>query len=55
MLKEVKKNDEIITSGGIHGTVVNVQDDCLTLRIDDNTRIKIQKSSISRIKKKQSE
>ena len=52
MLNAIKKNDEIVTSGGIYGTIVNIQDDIITLRIDDNARIKIQKGSISRLKKK---
>ena len=55
MLGELAKNDEVVTSGGIHGTIVNIQDDVVTLRIDDNTRMKIQKSSISRLKKPKTE
>ena len=51
MLSELKKNDEVVTSGGIYGTIVNIQDDIATLRVDDNCRIKVQKSSISRLKK----
>jgi len=51
MLSELKKNDEVVTSGGIYGTIVNIQEDIVTLRVDDNTRMKIQKSSISRLKK----
>jgi len=27
MLTELKKNDEVVTSGGMHGTIVNLQDD----------------------------
>jgi preprotein translocase subunit YajC len=53
MLEGLKKNDEVVTSGGIYGTIVNMQDDVLTLRVDDNTRIKVQKSSVSRLKKAQ--
>jgi preprotein translocase subunit YajC len=50
-LDALKKNDEIVTSGGIFGTIVNIQDDIVTLRVDDNTRIRIQKSAISKLKK----
>lgn len=55
MLGELKRNDEVITSGGIHGTIVNIQEDVITLRIDDNTRIKIQRPSISRLKRAKQE
>ena len=53
MLDALAKNDEVVTSGGIFGTVVNIQNDVVTLRIDDNTRIKVQKSSISKQRKAQ--
>ena len=50
MVSELKKNDEVVTSGGMYGTIVNIQDDIVTLRVDDNTRVKMQRSSISRLK-----
>ena len=55
MLEGLAKNDEVVTSGGIYGTIVNLQDDIATLRVDDNTRIKVQKGSISKLKKKKEE
>jgi len=55
LLAGVKKNDEIITVGGIHGTVANVKDTTVTLKVDDNVKIEIQKSSIASIKRKASE
>jgi preprotein translocase subunit YajC len=55
MLGTLKKNDEVVTSGGIYGTIVNIQNDIITLRIDDNTRIKIQRSAISKLKKAKQE
>lgn len=51
MVKALKKNDEVITNGGIHGTVVNVKDASVILRVDDNCRIEVQKSAIATIKK----
>ncbi|MFH1552550.1 MAG: preprotein translocase subunit YajC [Candidatus Omnitrophota bacterium] len=55
MLGALAKNDDVVTSGGIYGTIVNIQDDVVTLRIDDNTRIKVQKGSIGRLKKTKTE
>ncbi len=55
MLDELKKNDEVITSGGIYGTIVNIQDNVVTLRVDDEVRIKIQKSSVLKLRKTKSE
>ncbi|MDP1853258.1 MAG: preprotein translocase subunit YajC [Candidatus Omnitrophota bacterium] len=47
----LKKNDEIVTAGGIHGTVINVKEKTLTVRIDDNTKIEIDKTAVGRIEK----
>ncbi|MCK4518286.1 preprotein translocase subunit YajC [Candidatus Babeliales bacterium] len=55
MLDNLAKNDDVVTSGGIFGTVVNIQNDVVTLRVDDTTRIKVQKSSISKLKRTKAE
>ncbi len=52
MTSKLSKNDEVVTNGGIHGTVVNVDEQTVTLRVDDNTRIKFQRNVISFVKKK---
>lgn len=53
MLNNLKKNDRIITMGGILGVVVNVtpSSEEVTIRVDDsnNTRIRILRSAISRV------
>ena len=51
MVSVLKKNDEVITSGGIHGTIVNVKDNTVVLRIDDNVKIEVQKHAIGTLKK----
>lgn len=53
MLKNINKNDEIVTTGGIHGTVVNVKEKTITLRIDENVKIEIERNCIAFIKKPQ--
>lgn len=51
MLKNLKKHDEVATAGGIFGTVVNVKPDAVTLRIDENVRVEVEKSAITRLVK----
>ena len=51
MVQSLKKNDEVITIGGIHGTVLNVKDNTLVLRIADNVKVEIQKSAVAGLKK----
>ncbi len=54
MLSNLNKNDEIITVGGIHATIVNVKDKTIVARIDDNVKIELEKSSVVHIKSAQS-
>jgi len=52
MLSSLAKNDEVITTSGIHGTVMNVKDQTIILKIDDDVKIEIQKEAIASLKKK---
>ncbi len=47
MLHELKSGDRVVTSGGIHGTVVGVTDDVIQLRIADQVKIDVTKSAVS--------
>ena len=51
MLKNMKKNDRVATIGGILGNVVNISTDGkeVTLKVDDNTRIKFRRSAIAEV------
>src|SRR5262245_43639999 len=52
LLSQLKKNDKVITSAGIIGTVVQIGDkEDVALKIDDNAnvRLRVLKSSIMRI------
>jgi len=46
LMENLKKNDKVVTMGGIIGTVAEVSDDRVTLKIDDNTRVRFTRSSI---------
>ncbi len=53
LVENLKENDHIITVGGIHGVVTNVQRDAdrVTIRVDDSTgtKLRINTSAISRV------
>ena len=51
MLSQIKKNDKVMTIGGIHGTVISVRPDEVVLKIDDNANVRVHfsRSSIARI------
>jgi preprotein translocase subunit YajC len=52
MLDNLKKNDEVVTTGGIHGTIVNIKERTYMLRVDDNVKMEINKSAVAYLKKK---
>ena len=47
MVKNLKKGDRVVTSGGIIGTVQTLQDDYLVLKVgDQDTKIEVLRSAI---------
>lgn len=51
LLEAIKKGDNIITAGGVHGKVVSVDDGIVNLEIATGVVIKITKPYIASIKK----
>lgn len=49
MLGKLKKNDEVVTSGGIYGKVVASTDTVVTLEVAPNVRIRVHRPQISEI------
>jgi preprotein translocase subunit YajC len=49
MLQELKKGDNVVTMGGIHGKVMGFADEDKTIivKIDDNVKIKLDKSAVN--------
>jgi preprotein translocase subunit YajC len=47
MISELKNGDKIITNGGIHGTVVGVNEGVVQLRVADQVKIEISKSAVA--------
>ena len=54
LMSSLKKNDEVITTAGIIGIVAHIKEsgDEVTLKIDDNARMRVLRSAIVRIVKK---
>ena len=49
MIEQLKKGDEVITAGGIIGTVVHTQDDRITIKSGENTRVVIQRGRVAQV------
>jgi preprotein translocase subunit YajC len=49
MLSRLASGDEVVTTGGILGRIVEVNDTFLTLEVADGVRIKVQKTQIAQL------
>jgi preprotein translocase subunit YajC len=49
LLATLESGDEIMTNGGIYGTITNVKDDRFVVRIADNTKIEVGKAFVSAV------
>ena len=50
LLEAVKKGDKVVTTSGIWGTITNMGKETVTLQIADNTKIKMQRENIARVR-----
>ena len=53
MLSALSTGDEIVTTGGIFGTITNVKDDRFIVRIAENTKIEVGKAFVQTVVKRQ--
>ncbi|GED32296.1 preprotein translocase subunit YajC [Brevibacillus centrosporus] len=49
MLAAVKKGDKIVTIGGMHGTIQELSDDTVTLRVAHNVNITFDRGAINSV------
>jgi len=53
MMKNLKSNDNVVTIGGIYGTIVKMKENSLILRVADNVQIEVLQSAISKVNSKE--
>jgi preprotein translocase subunit YajC len=49
LLSKISKGDKVITVGGMHGTVAGVKDNTVIVKVADNVKVELNRSSISQI------
>ncbi len=49
MLEAMKKGDKIVTSGGLHGKIIGMEDKTVLVEIADNVKVKVEKSAVSAV------
>lgn len=47
MLSELKKGDEVVTTGGIIGRISGIKETEITLQVQEGVRIRIQRSAVT--------
>jgi preprotein translocase subunit YajC len=46
LLSALKKGDKVIAAGGLHGTVIGIEEKTVLLQVADNVKIKCERSSV---------
>lgn len=49
MLQSLKKGDKVTTIGGIHGTVTELTDDIVVLKVSDSGKLTFERSAVNSI------
>lgn len=50
MLLSLEKGARVVTIGGIHGTIVELTDDTVVLKVNDATKITFDRSAVNSVK-----
>jgi preprotein translocase subunit YajC len=51
LVQNLKRGDEIVTSGGIHGRIQAIADKIVTIEIAPNVRIRVERDQVSTVVK----
>jgi preprotein translocase subunit YajC len=49
MISALKKGDKIVTIGGLYGTIQNVKESTVILKVDDNVKLEFLRSAVSSV------
>ncbi|MFE5320123.1 preprotein translocase subunit YajC [Paenibacillus sp. NPDC056579] len=49
MLGNLKKGDKVVTIGGLHGTILEITDDTVILRVNDVTKLTFERSAVNAV------
>ena len=49
MLNALKKGDKVVTVGGLHGTIAEISDDTVVIKVNDVTKLTFDRSSVNNV------
>lgn len=55
MLNALKKGDKVVTVGGMHGTIAEISDDTVVIKVNDVTKLTFDRSSVNNVSARSTE
>ncbi len=55
MLGSLKRGDKVVTTGGLHGTVIGLTEQTVTLRVSDQVKLDFDRAAVGRVVAQQSD
>ncbi|NNE47741.1 MAG: preprotein translocase subunit YajC [Rhodothermales bacterium] len=52
MISAVRKGDKVVTIGGVHGSVTQVDETSVLVQVDTNVKLRVEKSALSSVQAK---
>jgi preprotein translocase subunit YajC len=49
LLSNIQKGDKVVTSGGMHGTVIHIEEKTVLIQVSDNVKLKFERAAISNV------
>ncbi len=49
VLRSLKKGDRVVTTGGLHGTIVGLNENSVILKIADQVKVEVDRSAVGRV------
>ena len=51
MLRSIQRGDRVLTRGGIYGTVADIKEEILILKINENNKVEVDRSFVETVLK----
>ncbi|HBF23377.1 MAG TPA: preprotein translocase subunit YajC [Planctomycetes bacterium] len=53
--ENLKKGDRVVTSGGIHGQIARMDEETISIKVDEKVRLKIDRNAVARVEQAKQE
>jgi preprotein translocase subunit YajC len=50
MISSLKKGDEVVTTGGLYGRIAALNNEKITLKVSDNTKVVVEREKVARVR-----